>query len=285
MKNLLCLVIAAVIMISRAQACPLVRTIPDFNCDGKLSIAVLGDSLAYGIGDSRYNNRGGYVIRTAKKLRFAQVTNLGVPGLHASQLLVTLRREFRHDQEGERIAALRNADIVILDVGRNDRWSFGAPVDTYRNLKLVRDVIKRNTVKLDGTSPLVVIAVMMLPNRGSQGPWMKELNGLILEGSTAENPSDLRFDLVSKRLLNSDQIHPTSPGYEELAKTLVAYITKKLPKRMRKLRPDRDSDGVYDIFETLKFLTDPSAADTDGDGKPDGQEIFSLKTDPLTPDL
>jgi lysophospholipase L1-like esterase len=41
----------------------------------------------------------------------------------------------------------------------------------------------------------------------------------------------LRFDIVSKRLLSADQLHPTSIGYDELAKTFIAYVKKVLAKR------------------------------------------------------
>ena len=35
-----------------AFACPAVRGVPDFNCDGELNIVALGDSLVYGTGDT-----------------------------------------------------------------------------------------------------------------------------------------------------------------------------------------------------------------------------------------
>src|SRR5690606_39037339 len=102
---------------------------------------------------------------------------------------------------------------VVLDLGRNDRWLFGPPIETFRNLKRAVTQIKKYTKDSAGLSPLIVTAVMMLPNRGSQGPWVKELNGYILRSNTLQDPSDLRFDLVSKRLLSKDQIHPTPQGY------------------------------------------------------------------------
>ena len=44
---------------------------------------------------------------------------------------------------------------------------------------------------------------------------------------------------------------------------------------------DSDMDGVTDDYENEKFGTDPSSADTDGDGMSDGEE-FLAGTDPLT---
>ena len=34
--------------------------------------------------------------------------------------------------------------------------------------------------------------------------------------------------------------------------------------------PDRDGDGLSDFHEQHKYLTDPDAVDSDGDGTPDG---------------
>ena len=245
---------------------------------------MLGDSVAYGFGDSRYNNNGGYALRLAKKLKFATVTNLAEPGLRSFELVAALRSGFKNTEQNAMVITLRSADIVILDLGRNDRWLFGEPKATYANLKTARSLIVRNVQKLEKSAPLVVIATMMLPNRGSQGPWMKALNSLILAGNTLKYPSDLRFDLVSKRLLCADQIHPTSLGYDALARTLYDYIKKVLPRRMLKLRPDNDKDGVFDLFETIRYGTNPELLDTDQDGKSDGQEIFVSHTDPLVAD-
>lgn len=273
-----------VLTYSSAFACPLISKIPDFNCDGKLTISVLGDSLAYGYGDTKNKNRGGYVLRLAKKLPNATVNNLGIQGLRSRELVSLVHDTFKRGKKLNVRDALLSSDIVVLDVGRNDRWLFGLPSATYRNLKRAVAEIKKQVEISEGSAPMVVTAVMMLPNRGSQGPWVAELNALILKGSSAKAPADLRFDLVSKRLLSTDQIHPTSQGYDELSKTLVSYITKKLVPRMKSQRADADVDGIYDLFESLKFGTDPTLLDTDGDGKADGQEVFTLETNPLVID-
>jgi hypothetical protein len=112
----------------------------------------------------------------------------------------------------------------------------------------------------------------MSPNRGSQSPWVKELDNLILDSHEAESPADLRFDLVSKRLLQPDNIHPTSKGYAEMAKVFITYLLTKYPEHVSLLREDQDNDGLYDIFEASRFGTDPMNADTDGDGIKDGKD-------------
>jgi hypothetical protein len=112
----------------------------------------------------------------------------------------------------------------------------------------------------------------MSPNRGSQSPWVKELDGLILKSHQVEFPADLRFDLVSKRLLQPDNIHPTSKGYVAMAKVFIAYLLNEYAEYVSLLREDQDSDGLYDMFEASRYGTDPLNADTDGDGIKDGRD-------------
>jgi hypothetical protein len=115
---------------------------------------------------------------------------------------------------------------VVLDLGRNDRWLFGLPSEALKNLKTIRQLIQGSIKKRTGVAPVVVIAVLMLPNRGAQGPWVKELNGLIFKSHKVSSPANLRFDLVSKRLIGADQIHPT----------FEAYLKKNLPVILNKTR-------------------------------------------------
>jgi lysophospholipase L1-like esterase len=263
-------------------ACPRIHNIVDYNCDGQLRIAIAGDSLVFGFGDKKNGNKGGYVLRLQRALPQAEIVNLGIQGLHTGPYLTTLAREFK-DPNSELYAEFFSADIVILDLGRNDRWEFGLPSATNRNLKRIASLIKSEAASQGFVPPYVITAVLMLPNRGSQGPWVAELNQLIRRGHSGSAPADLRFDLVSKRLLDSDQIHPTSAGYDALYKTALSYLKKKVAPRLEKLRPDADQDGVSDFFETSKFGTDPALADTDADGVIDGTELFVNKTDPLVP--
>ena len=264
-------------------ACTAEDGIPDYNCDGKVVVSVIGDSLAYGFGDTVNGNQGGYVLRTSRKFPEIKFHNLGVQGLKTFQLLSKLRRVFKDDSDIEYREDLLESDVVILDLGRNDRWLFGEPAATYRNLKRAASNIVGEVLKRADSAPLVVKAVLMLPNRGSQGPWVKALNELILNSNSLNYPADLRFDLVSKRLLSSDQIHPTPAGYVKLAQTLVSYLKKPLTSKIKKLRVDTDSDKVPDYFETNRYGTDPQSADTDGDGVGDGDELFLHFTDPLAP--
>lgn len=263
-----------------AWSCPLIGGYPDYNCDSQINFAVLGDSLAFGFGDLQNGNKGGYVTRAARKLPNISIDNFGVNGQTTPQLIALLDDTFQ-DESSSLYTSLLSADVIFLDLGRNDRWFFGLPSTTLKSLKYISASLKSRIEKRTGTAPLVITAVLMLPNRGSQGPWVKELNSLILKSSSKSAPADLRFDLVSKRLLGSDQVHPTSLGYIALGKTFFSYIKKTLPRKIRQLRSDSDQDGVFDYFESKRYGTDPLNPDTDGDGNSDADEIFFLNSNPL----
>lgn len=243
------LILVALGFNSLAWACPKLNSIPDFNCDSKIQITFLGDSLVSGVGDAENKNKGGYVLRVGKALPFATVVNLGKSGLRTQPLLSTVAKKLALKVNDPYKDSILASDIVVIDIGRNDAWLFGKPLDSYRNIKKTADLIRSKSIEMQGYAPIVVTAVLMLPNRGSQAPWVKELNAIILKNSTLAAPSDLRFDKVSKKLLNIDQIHPTAAGYKALAKSFKSYLLKKLVTRMELLREDLDNNGIYDLFE------------------------------------
>lgn len=269
---------------SQAWSCPKISGIPDFNCDGEIVVSVIGDSLVYGTGDTKNNGKGGYVLRAAKKLPNVTFDNLGIAGLHTATLASIINKAFSSSKFSNFKKSLLKADYVILDLGRNDRWDFGEPATTLARLKAIRTSIRKKVASEGNVTPYVVLSVLMLPNRGSQGPWVKVLDKLILDSDSNANPADLRFDLVSKRLLSTDQIHPTSKGYDALSRQFTKYLTNVMTDRVLLQRKDEDDDGIFDTFETSKFGTDSTKKDTDGDGKSDGFEVFTSETNPLVAD-
>ena len=54
--------------------------------------------------------------------------------------------------------------------------------------------------------------------------------------------------------------------------------------RTNPTRADTDGDGLSDYDEIMKYKTDPLKVDTDGDGLSDYDEIMKYKTDPLKVD-
>jgi len=226
-------VLASILGATDVAACGAKYGLPDRDCDGAVTVVVIGDSLVKGIGDTKNSNSGGYIKRATKALPKIEFRSFGQPGLEARQLLKRVNETFASSKDSSLRAALDTADYVVLDLGRNDRWYFESPLKTGRHLKRIRLRIQNGVAqRTGGFSPLVITAVLMLPNRGAQGPWVKDLNLVIRKGDSLGAPADLRFDLVSKRLLGDDQIHPTSLGYAALAQTFIEYLTKVLPARL-----------------------------------------------------
>jgi len=283
-RSLLSCLIVFFLTVQSALACPGKNGILDYNCDGKVKIFFIGDSFVFGFGDTVNNNKGGYISRLKKMLPKVTVGSYGVQGLRAVQLLPIVLDTFKVENPYPQFRqSLNEADAIILDLGRNDRWLMGEPSETYRILDRITKLIAKGVKTDTGFEPLVVKSVLMLPNRGSQGPWVKLLNEIILAKTSKRFPADLRFDLVSKRLIGFDQIHPTSLGYAAIARAFKTYIPD-LTKHFQARRPDTDGDGISDLMETGKFSTNPALADTDGDGKSDSDELFKTLTNPLVAD-
>ena len=118
--------------IGDALACPNVADLPDINCDGKAVIVVIGDSLVAGIGDTVNNGSGGYVLRAQEKYPLASFYSYGVPGLRTTPLISRIKKAFANSTSSELAQNLLTADLVVLDLGRNDRWDFGLPEATLR---------------------------------------------------------------------------------------------------------------------------------------------------------
>lgn len=234
--NKLKLLCIAIILPTLAHgSCPDVAGLPDINCDQAATVVVLGDSIVAGVGDEANNNSGGYVTRTQERFSDARIVGYGVPGLRTLTLLKRVKDALSDKLYPELAIDLRAADLIVLDLGRNDRWLFGKPVTTLRNLKRIRDTLLTKIKRKQGTTPLVAQAVLLLPNRGSQAPWVKRLNQLIIGSHSEFYPCDLRFDLISKRLLSADNIHPTSRGYTTISNSFSAWLRREYPRYARLL--------------------------------------------------
>jgi|LauGreDrversion4_2_1035121.scaffolds.fasta_scaffold02731_4 lysophospholipase L1-like esterase len=252
-------------------ACPSVGRLPDVNCDGTARVVVVGDSVVYGVGDVRNGGKGGYVLRIAQKFPTATFDNRGTPGEEVRRVLGIIQDSFNGVGDTTFASSLTNADIIILDIGRNDWWKFRPAIVTWRNLKRLRELIQTEVNSVSGHKPLVVTAQLMGANRTGQGAWILELNKYIAANSKSLTPGDLRFNSVSKKLL-IDRVHPSSLGYDAIAKILYTYLTETLLKHISIFRQDSDHDGLYDEYETERFGTSPSNPDTDGDGIRDGKD-------------
>lgn len=267
---------------SSAVACPKVAHLPDFNCDGKQIIVALGDSFVYGVGDTENGNQGGYILRTQANFPDATFINLGKPGESTLGLLYTIRRSVEGTRSIRVAQALRQADLILIDVGRNDYWNQPPVSSIERNIRRVTELISSYVRQETGHYPLVVKTVLMRPRREAQAGWISELNKLIARSTSRTTVADLRFDSMSTRLIAKDDLHPTSAGYAAMATILSKYLAGPYERHAAQLHPDLDNDGLYDTYEAPRFGTSPRRGDTDGDGIPDGLDPFPRRIS-LTP--
>ena len=219
-----------------AQSCPDIHGIADLNCDGKLQITFVGDSIVTGFGDTENKNRGGYVLRLQQRFSDVAIKSVAVNGLKTGGLIELLTKAFDTDLAPKVQEDLRESDVVIMDMGRNDRLVPKPVKDTYRALQLAGNKIRKGVHKLSGFDPLIVTSVMMIPGRAYLAPFVRKLNAIILQGNSPDRPSDLRFDKVSSVYLSTDKLHPSSKGYEALYKVAEKYLLTELPAETKRLR-------------------------------------------------
>jgi lysophospholipase L1-like esterase len=267
-----------------ASACPLIEGLVNYNCDQVVKIAFVGDSIVTGVGDEKRGNHGGYVKRLRQHLPFAKVTNDGVPGITTSRLIRYLKTEFKQKRRSRYYRRAFGADVVIVDVGRNDYWDHNAnPAITARNIRRISKILKRKRMRKNGVAPYVVVASLLPTNRGFQAGFIDATNNYLNAYNGPAMPLDLDFYSMPRNLLAGDGLHPSSAGYHWLTELIEAYVTGPLQATLASHRPDNDSDGVYDVFEDNIFQTDPTNPDTDEDTFTDGEELFQLLTNPLDP--
>lgn len=227
----------------KLRRCPSRYGIPDVSCDNGVRVVIVGDSIVAGVGDERFGNSGGgYVTRIQELLPRVTFSGFGTPGQNTQQLYKKVKTAIANNSPTSELGqALIDADIVILDIGRND-WFEVFKLDeppslpTYTRLRRLQSHLRARLTVLTGRTPLVILSQLLLPNRGGQGPWVHELNDRLGETSTPYSPANLPFDTVSKRLYNPDRLHPTAKGYDEVAKVLRRYLTVTVPQIWGKIR-------------------------------------------------
>jgi len=265
-------------------ACPLVAGLVDSNCDGRHRITVTGDSIVYGRGDELNDDQGGYVLRLRSQFPKSKISQLGYPGITSARLLSFYKKLFTKKPNSTTAKALANADLIIVDVGRNDYFNQNPPELTVTTIKRLMTFLASELKTRYSTTPIFVNTVLLPTTRSNERSFIDTVNSELIKLRSNKFPAYLRFDLVPSELIGTDGIHPTSAGYDAITTLAQEYILDDAQQRALAARPDRDSDGIYDLFERTRYLTDPSVADTDGDTIKDGAEIFRCKTDPLNSD-
>jgi lysophospholipase L1-like esterase len=266
---------------SPSFACPLVKKLVDFNCDGEHQVSVIGDSIVFGTGDERNEGRGGYVLRLQNAFPDSTVSGFGYPGITTNRLLAYYKNLFKNEPRGKEITQLGRSDIIIIDIGRNDYFNRNSSTLTANTIKRLTLYLSTELEKRFGSAPLFVSTILPLTRREIDLGFIKQVNMVLLRIRGKSFPAFLKFDTLSPALLGTDGLHPTSAGYDVLAGIAARYITGPAQSRSKSSRKDVDKDGVYDVFEKSRFKTSPKKSDSDEDGLKDGEEIFTHKTDPL----
>lgn len=266
------------------MACPKIGRLFDFNCDRELRIAFTGDSVVKGVGDELNENNGGYVLRTQERFTRAKVFNLGVAGITTPRLFASFRTFLLKKKAGQTKENTRDADLIIVDAGRNDFYLETPAIDTIANLKKLVRLLRRHIGSDVQSPPLIAVSTQLPTTREFQAPFISEINHLLVLNSSGFFPVRVRFDTVDPALISLDGLHPTSAGYDQMALIVAAYLQHQYPIDVKAFRGDSDADGIFDRFETKRYGTDPTNPDTDEDGLLDGEEVFKILSNPLVVD-
>jgi lysophospholipase L1-like esterase len=211
----------------------------------------------------------------------SEVHSLGYPGITTSQLLRFYKRLFKKRPGGAEALAVGNADILIIDVGRNDYFNRNSSSLTVATIRRLVSFLTTETKKRFGLSPLIVTTILTPSAREFDKGFIEQVNSVALRTRNKKLlPAYLRFDLMSPELLSEDGLHPSSAGFDLLGSLAEEYIRDDAQRRSSALRRDRDGDGIFDLFEKLRYGTSTELADTDGDLLSDGEEVFTYGTDP-----
>lgn len=265
---------------SVAFSCPLIGGQVDHNCDQMHKVVIIGDSIVKGIGDLENNNRGGYVLRLQKKFKKSLIVNLGMPGYSTARIYSQLKSRLDKRNKNSIKTAIKDADVIFLDAGRNDYFEEFEPGMTVKNLEQIVGVLRNDFAKRDEVAPIIKVATLLPTTRAFQRSFIIDVNKLLIEFSSDNLPVRLYLNLISDTVISNDGIHPYSDGYKVIANYLSLVLKGGLKEEELNARPDLDKDGIYDMFEKSKFGTNPNKADTDDDGFLDGDEVFNLGTDP-----
>jgi lysophospholipase L1-like esterase len=269
-----------------ATGCPLINGMIDFNCDGKIKITFAGDSIVKGIGDS-LDPIEGYPGRIQTAWPWAEIRNIGIPGITSGRLLRTLKKNLSRGRNNPISEALHDADIIALTVGVNDYWVKTDVGVTIGNIASAVNYLRLKLRTDDGVAPFVAVGTLLQTQRTFQQPFVLKVNQLLLRYSSSQRfPVVLRFDRLNvrtKSYLRGDRLHPNSNGYDAMQNVAMQALQGRTQQLMSRERTDKDADGIYDQVEPV-FGTDSRRLDTDGDTLADGAEVFEYLTDPTKRD-
>ncbi|MCG7375494.1 GDSL-type esterase/lipase family protein [Paenibacillus sp. ACRSA] len=214
--------------------------------DGKIRMAVIGDSLARGTGDDQglgFVRRAGNILKDEGH-DVQVLNNLGVNGLRTDALLTKL------DEQGVRYV-LKQSNFILISIGANDLFQGGQVLQgenppTAESLsaalpetsKRLQEILK----KVKEINPTAQIAYLGLYNPfGDVKELEKPGNAVVSAWNDAaseilNNEDNMTlvptFDLFENHLgeyLSSDHFHPNGPGYEQIAVRIAQEYQAETP--------------------------------------------------------
>lgn len=168
----------------------------DVVCDDQLHIVIAGDSFVKGVGDTLNGNEGGYVLRLQQRYPKAIIENVGVPGVTTDRLRSGFMKNLAKKNPGETRYKVDRADLIILDVGRNDYFDDTDPAITVRNIKRTVKYLRKELKKLNGAPPYIVVSSLLPTLRPQQRPFVDKVNKLLIKQSTTDFPVLIRYDTI-----------------------------------------------------------------------------------------
>jgi lysophospholipase L1-like esterase len=275
--------LSSIVCLASASACPRINGLLDANCDGKVQIAIFGDSIVRGIKDTGIDASTGGYLRFLEKM-FPKVTfvNGGIPGVDSK----TLFRAFIKNapKQGKTYEALQGSDLVMIGVGINDYWSRVPAQTTIRNIQRTQSYVKKFSKQEFGVAPFTMTIAVTNTLRAFQQPWVAGLNQLIFANSAKLGPIVPFNKLAAELVVSEDALHPDDLGYMRLADIVAAALRGRYNQLAKSRNIDKDKDSVADWAEFAIYGTDPLKKDTDEDSLSDGLEIFKYSTNPLLVD-
>lgn len=170
------------------------------------TVLILGDSLSYGTGASPGED---YVTQVAQHTGWKMI-NAGVPGDTTGGGLARLPSLLEEYQP----------QLVIVELGGNDLLR-QAPVNQIEeNLRSILALAKANGSKTVLVAIPEISALAAMFNDLSDHP----LYARIAEQTATPLVPNVFSDVLSKRELKSDQIHPNARGYHLVAEKMVESL-------------------------------------------------------------
>jgi lysophospholipase L1-like esterase len=140
-------------------------------------------------------------------------------------MLRFLSRNLRTAEVNRVQLAVKEADVIILDIGRNDFWSSIDSGLTVRNIGRIAELLYDFASSPNGCRPAVGVATMLPSSRiGERGFVADITRKLLVQKRLGRIPAYIYFDTIGTELLSPDGLHPSSAGYDAMAIKVLRFI-------------------------------------------------------------